>query len=186
MSSKFFNKTGVLAVCLCLPTLSHAMWDTSDPHRFAGDVLQLALPATGLVVAYHKDDMQGAKQLGKTMAATVITTEALKTGFNNTALGKRPNGGSRSFPSGHTSSACAGATFIGQRYGWKAGLPAMGVAGYVGWTRVHAKAHHPRDVVAGCAVGVAAGLLLTDPMSDTQVLPWYENKTLGVSVSSVW
>lgn len=174
---------------MILATLSlsaHAMWDTSDPHRFAGDVLQLAIPIGGGVVAYVKDDTEGLKQLGKTVAVTAVATQGMKYGLDHTKLGRRPDGTRLSFPSGHTSNACAGAAFIGQRYGWKYGVPAMTTAGYVGWTRVHAKRHHVRDVLVGCALGTVAGLALTSPEGDEQILPWYENESFGVSVSSKW
>lgn len=175
---------GCLVTILSI-TQAQAMWNINEPHRFAGDVLQLAIPAVGGVMAYQHDDLEGAKQLGKTVFATAAVTQSMKYGFDHTTLGKRPNGGRLSFPSGHTSNACAGAAFIGQRYGWQAGTPALAAAGYVGWTRVHANAHHVHDVVVGCAIGVAAGLVLTTPQ-DTQVLPWYENQALGLSIASTW
>lgn len=181
-------RTGAMLALALFISSAQAMWDPSDPHRFAGDVLQLAIPAVGGAMAYHYEDAEGGKQLGKTVLATAAITQGMKYGFDHTKLGRRPNGGSKSFPSGHTSNACAGAAFIGQRYGWKAGVPAMATAGYVGWTRVNAKAHHVHDVVVGCAIGVAAGMVLTTPhdMQGTQIVPWYENKTLGVSIASTW
>lgn len=168
-----------------LTTHAHAMWDPSDPHRFAGDILQLAIPISGGLVAVSQDDTEGLKQLGMTVASTAVITQGMKYGFDGTPLGRRPDGNRLSFPSGHTSNACAGAAFIGQRYGWKYGTPAMATAGYVGWTRVQAKRHHVRDVVVGCALGVGAGLLLTTPQGE-QIVPWYENETFGIQISSKW
>ena len=69
---------------------------------------------------------------------------------------KRPNGGTRSFPSGHTSFSFAGAEFIRKEYGWGWGTPALLVAGFVGWSRVQADQHYTRDVLAGAAIGVLA------------------------------
>lgn len=155
-------------------------------HEQAGDMLQLAIPAAGLAVAVAKDDKEGIQQWGKTMATDVVATYGLKYAFNHTALGKRPNGGRYSFPSGHTSAACAGATFIGQRYGWEYGAGAAIPAAYVGWSRVHANKHHTRDVIAGCAVGIASGLLMTKPLENTHVTAWYDDKAVGLSVHGVW
>lgn len=171
----------VLAITSLINTTAFA-----DTHEKAGDILQVAIPAAGLSLALAKDDTDGVKQWGKTMATDLVATYGLKYAFNHTALGKRPNGGQHSFPSGHTSAACAGATFIGQRYGWEYGAGAMIPAAYVGWTRVHANKHHTRDVLVGCAVGVASGLLMTTPLDDTAVMPWYEDKAVGLSVHRVW
>ena len=63
---------------------------------------------------------------------------------------------SSSFPSGHTASAFAFATAAGDAAPRL--RPALLVlAGLVGYSRVHTGVHHPTDVIAGAAVGVAAG-----------------------------
>ena len=72
-------------------------------------------------MALAKHDQEGVYQLGKTMATNLAATYALKYATNDTAWGERPNGEDYSFPSGHASDSCAGATFIGQRYGWRYG-----------------------------------------------------------------
>ncbi|MFW2176472.1 MULTISPECIES: phosphatase PAP2 family protein [unclassified Moraxella] len=162
--------------------ISHAKSDVEK----AGDVLSLAIPTVGLGMAVAKDDKAGVKQLGYTLASNLVVTQGLKYATNDTDWGKRPNGEDYSFPSFHTSNACAGATFIGQRYGWQYGSMAMLPATYVGWSRVDANRHHTRDVVAGCAIGIASGLLLTQPYDNTMITPWYENKSLGLSISSQW
>ena len=163
------------------------MWDTSDSDRFAGDVIQLAIPATGLAMAYARDDSTGMKMLGKTAVSNAVTTQGLKYAFNSTPWGTRPNGGSYSFPSGHTSSACAGAAFIGQRYGWRYGSLAMIPAAYVGWSRVDEHLHHVRDVVAGCALGITSGLIFTQPLpGNTTVTPFLDKKVWGLQIQSVW
>src|SRR5436190_8546933 len=71
----------------------------ADAIQTAGDVLQFVLPATaaGLTLGYH--DGEGALQLGESLAVTLGVTYALKYSVNE----RRPNGGSQSFPSGHTS-----------------------------------------------------------------------------------
>lgn len=186
--SKLPCKTALLiGIGLFTATPCLALWDTSDPERFAGDVLQLALPLTGAAVAVAQDDTEGLKQLAYTVGSTALITQGVKQTFSHTPLGLRPDGSDRySFVSGHASNACAGAAFIGQRYGWQYGTAAMVPAGYVAWSRVNAKKHHPRDVIAGCAVGTAAALLLTDPKDGTTVIPWYENEQIGITIRSVW
>lgn len=85
----------------------------SDSIETAGDVLQFVLPATagGLTLVYR--DGQGALQLGESLGVTLAATYALKYSVNE----KRPNGGSESFPSGHTSISFSAAEFMRKRYG---------------------------------------------------------------------
>jgi hypothetical protein len=69
----------------------------------------------------------------------------------------RPDGSDDfSFPSGHSASAFATAAVFHRHYGWKAGIPAYLVAGYVATARVHDNHHHLSDVVFGAAMGFAA------------------------------
>lgn len=172
-------------VLISLMLISQAGMAKSSSET-AGDVLQYAIPLTGLGMAVANDDTEGIKQLGKTMLTNVATTYGMKYAFNDTSWGKRPNGSDYSFPSGHTSDACAGATFIGQRYGWRYGAVAMLPAAYVGWSRVDADKHHVRDIIAGCAVGTMSGLVMTQPFNNSTITPWYENHTLGLQISSTW
>ncbi|MDQ8036886.1 MAG: phosphatase PAP2 family protein [Pedobacter sp.] len=140
-----------------------ALVHTQDADQAAGDIFQYLLPALGLTGALYTGDNEGVKEWAKSMGATMVATVALKKGFNSTSWGERPNGGQNSFPSGHTSMACAGATFIGERYGWDLGAAAMVPAALVGWNRVDEDMHHWRDVVAGCALGIGMTMWLTSP-----------------------
>lgn len=136
---------------------------TQDSDRGSGDILQFAIPLVGLGMSVIRDDHDGSREWGYDMLASVATTEVLKRAFNNTAWGTRPDGGQYSFPSGHTTMACAGAGFIGRRYGWEYGSAAMVPAAFVGWSRVDEGVHHWRDVIAGCAVGVGMSYLFVHP-----------------------
>ncbi|HEY0975571.1 MAG TPA: phosphatase PAP2 family protein [Solimonas sp.] len=69
---------------------------------------------------------------------------------------RRPNGGSQSFPSGHTAAAFMGAEFIRKEYGLWWGVPAYAAASWVGYTRVQSKNHYWRDVLAGALIGIAS------------------------------
>jgi membrane-associated phospholipid phosphatase len=85
------------------------------------------------------------------------TTFAIKFAADRT----RPNGETRSFPSGHTSSMFATATVIQQHFGWKAGIPAFAAAAYVGASRIDANKHYLSDVAFGAALGIIAGRTVT-------------------------
>jgi hypothetical protein len=60
-----------------------------------------------------------------------------------------------SFPSGHSASSFATAAVLHRHFGWKVGIPAFVVAGYVATARVHDNRHYLSDVVFGAAMGIA-------------------------------
>jgi membrane-associated phospholipid phosphatase len=66
-----------------------------------------------------------------------------------------------SFPSGHSASAFATASVLQRHYGWKVGVPATVVAGYVATARVHDNRHYLSDVIFGAAMGIAAQRTVT-------------------------
>lgn len=144
--------------------------DSREDAGELGDALQYAVPTAALALTFVLDRLEkpGAldlnfdadkivhlggsprHDLALAFARSVVITQALKYGFNET----RPNGGSHSFPSGHTSAAFTGAEFIRKEYGWRWGLPAYAIAGFVGWSRVESREHYMRDVLAGAAIGI--------------------------------
>ena len=74
----------------------------------------------------------------------------------------RPNGRARnSFPSGHTTSAFAFAAAVGEVHGWKWGIPAYTIAGFVGYSRINDNAHYLHDVLGGASIGLGYGLGIT-------------------------
>jgi membrane-associated phospholipid phosphatase len=75
----------------------------------------------------------------------------------------RPDGTHYSFPSGHSSVSFATATVLQRRFGWKAGLPAYAMAGYVAASRVQDRRHYLSDVAFGAAIGMVAGRTVTLP-----------------------
>jgi hypothetical protein len=60
-----------------------------------------------------------------------------------------------SFPSGHSASSFATAAVLQRHFGWKVGVPAYVIAGYVATARVHDNRHYLSDVVFGAAMGIA-------------------------------
>lgn len=95
----------------------------------------------------------------------VVTCGAITTGLKYAVNRPRPfvtypeiikkgNAGSKSFPSGHTSSAFALATSISLEYPkWYFVAPAYIWATTVGYSRMRLGVHYPTDVFAGAIVG---------------------------------
>jgi membrane-associated phospholipid phosphatase len=161
----------------------------ADPILTAGDILQLVLPATagGLTLAYpgnegngkvedflgHAEeklglgyrDTQGTVQFAESLGLTLGTTYVLKYAVNE----RRPNGGSQSFPSGHSTISFFAAEFMRKRYGWEYGIPAYGLASFVAYSRVEAREHYAHDVIAGAAIGIVSSYIFTRPYKGWEV-----------------
>lgn len=172
--------------CLALPLSSAA-----DANR---DQLRLSnwlkfVPAAG-AAAYssYEGDYRGLLQLGGEVAATVAATQAMKFAFKDGDWGTRPDGGSKSFPSGHTSFACSGAAYLGERYGWQQAAPAYAISAWVAYIRVNEDKHFVRDVVAGCALAYGLSKLIVKPWLPTQVslLPVIGPGEIGVNLTASW
>lgn len=103
-----------------------------------------------------------AKDLGRDLIRAQIVTHTL-TFATKVAVGReRPDSSNhRSFPSGHASGTFATATVLQRHYGWKAGVPAYAVAGYIATSRLNEAKHYLSDVVFGAAVGILAGRTVT-------------------------
>ena len=128
-----------------------------------GDVLQIALPVSAGIMTLIKKDYQGTKKLALSYGTTLAVTYSLK------YLTKKERPEERnhfdSFPSGHTSSAFSGASFIQRRYGWKYGTPAYILAALVAVSRTEAPDgyHDGWDILAGAAIGISSTYLFTKP-----------------------
>ena len=101
-----------------------------------------------------------------TTGADIIRAQLLSQAYvqaiKYTAQRERPDGSnSQSFPSGHSASAFATAGVLQRHYGWKVGVPAAVVAGYVATARVHDNKHYLSDVIFGGAMGIAAERTVT-------------------------
>lgn len=160
----------VLATALGLFSASPAAAKSTEV--LATDILVGVVPFTGLAVAYFSDDTEGQKQWLRNVTVNQCLTWTLWPIFNQTSLGKRPNGDPRnSFPSGHTAMVMSGATFLDRRYGWKWGVPAYAASAYVAYVRVDVNKHHWRDVIASGLLSYGVARLFVTPENATYLAP---------------
>jgi membrane-associated phospholipid phosphatase len=110
----------------------------------------------GLATTNPKLSRIGAELIRSQVLSDTVTL-ALKVAVQRT----RPDGGRFSFPSGHATATSASATVLQQELGWKVGIPAYIVAGYVAIARVQGRHHYPSDVIFGAMVGVASARTVT-------------------------
>lgn len=147
----------------------------------ASDIGRGALVVTALGLPAVQGDWKGTKQAAFSLGATYAVTSGLKHVIEE----ERPDeSNDKSFPSGHTSSSFAAAATLHKRHGWEVGVPAHVVAAFVGVARVKADKHFVHDVLAGAAIGEAAGWLLTSRKNDqVQWLPWADSRGGGLTVA---
>lgn len=138
----------------------------ADALEVYGDVAQIAIPLFAGATSLVKRDGSGVAQLAVGTGVTLGATWALKCGLDT----ERPDGGSRSFPSGHAAAAFAGASYLHYRYGWRWGLPTYAAAAVVAWSRVEADRHHWYDVVASAVLANGVAYVLTDRVDERIVI----------------
>lgn len=158
--------------------LSQSLIASPDVEEI-GDILQMIIPSVAYGTTYYLDDNEGREQFYYSFAATVLATHSLKNIINK----KRPNGSDKSFPSGHTSAAFQGASFIHERYGFKYAIYAYLGAAYVGYSRVESDNHYIEDVLAGAAIGIMSNLYFTTPYQGFVIAPSANNGTYGLKIT---
>ncbi len=118
--------------------------------------------AANLALACFGDERmrQSAKLASAALGVGMLTTQLLKC-----AVGReRPEGQKlprcrSSFPSGHATAAFAAAYVYGSQYP-KLRVPLYIFAVSVALSRVYLGEHYPSDVLAGAAIGTAAGIVV--------------------------
>lgn len=174
-----FIKCWVLLLFICLTSNSVLAQDSPDHDpKFKktvegiGNIAQFIPTAASIAALFIFKDKKGAWQFAKAFTVDLATTYALKYIINK----PRPEGATdgHAFPSGHVAFAFQGASFLQRRYGWKYGIPAYIVSGFVTYSRLdgYNDRHDGWDVLAGAVVGVGSTYLFTTP---------YEKKHLELS-----
>jgi membrane-associated phospholipid phosphatase len=140
-------------------------WGDEDTYEPGAIVGNFAVQTGGAFLTYTIGRMTHSPKVARVGAeifrAQIVsqgTAQAIKFAAGRT----RPDGSDdHSFPSGHSASAFATATVLQRELGWKAGVPAFAVAGWVAASRVQMKKHYLSDVLAGATVGILAGRSVT-------------------------
>jgi hypothetical protein len=105
----------------------------------------------------NEDSKRQAWGMAKATIYSGLLTDLIKPIVNES----RPNGGALSFPSGHTTTAFAFASFIASEHPWYVGAPAYLLATYVGYCRMQDNFHYLHDVMAGATIGMSYGIALS-------------------------
>jgi membrane-associated phospholipid phosphatase len=132
--------------------------------------LNVGLLAVGEGLREYRGDA-GVRDAALVSLEAQLLTAAFTVGFQRTLGRSRPRaergvdhfdpGSDGSFPSAHASQAFAVATVLADRFGWRVGVPAYGLASAVGFSRLALDKHWTSDVVAGAFLGVLVGKALS-------------------------
>lgn len=145
------------AALVLLPVSANAKTDKIEQ---IGTALAIAEPVFAGGVSLAKNDWTGLLELGVTTGLTVGTAYGLKYVVHE----ERPDhSDDKSFPSDTAALAFAPANYLWDRYGWRWGLPAYVVAGFVGYSRVEADKHHWWDVAASAGIAFAYSRFVVTP-----------------------
>lgn len=165
----FFGGTGLTLTALALrkPLIDdfHKDQSTRKPlgslskvGDVSGQLVPNALYTIGMIAAAQSGIAAAGPSAQLMIVATaqaVLTTTVLK----YTIREERPDSNQRtSFPSGHSTTAFAFASVVGAEHGWRWGVPAYLLAGFVGWSRINDNQHYLHDVLAGATIGMSTGL----------------------------
>jgi membrane-associated phospholipid phosphatase len=132
---------------------------STDTVEDIGDILQYALPVLGLLSAVIMGNAGMWDAWLYALGGQAGLSTILKRLFNFTSIGTRPNGGDNAMPSGHTTAAFMGATFV-----YLSGAAPIAVVGayvlaaFTGYSRVRANKHWWRDVFVGAMLGAATSV----------------------------
>lgn len=135
------------------------------PGKYLGsDYVQLGtalgLYTVGRYVLPHTDGQPRTNKvshLGFDLLRANFVSQALTLGIKLAVRRDRPTGQCCSFPSGHASATFATAAVLERHLGYRAALPTLAIATYVGMSRLHDNRHFVSDVIFGAALGTASG-----------------------------
>lgn len=174
--------TIALALLLCPLAAPAAAEDEYSDLELSADILTALLPIATWGIAHYKDDGEGEGQFLRSTAVSLLLNNSLRVAFNETRWGTRPNGGPYGFPSGHAAFATSSAAFLQDRFGWKYGVPAYVMVGYVSYVRVATNHHRWRDIAAGVALSMGVSRLFVTPHDATHMAPIVGPDWLGMRI----
>ena len=163
MRKLFYILAFILPICVFAQDETPSEIRREKTIQDIGDYVQHIPAAASLALIIANKDKKGFWQFAKSYGTTLGLTYALKYAINK----PRPDGATdgHAFPSGHTAVCFSGASFVQRRYGWKYGVPAYLVAGYVAYSRLEGlnDRHDGWDILGGVVVGVGSTYLFTTP-----------------------
>lgn len=159
----------------------------------AGQLVPNTLYFVGQMIAgYSGDELGYSRAIGmfKASAYSSAVTTTLKYAIREPRPGNTTE--RNSFPSGHTTSAFAFAGYVYQEHGWQWGVPALGLASFVGVSRINDNRHYLHDVLSGMTIGLMYGFgiakidqqkrLSGEKSAGFTIVPLFDSQTKGIAL----
>ena len=194
----FFSRdTGKTLAYVSMVAIASAPWDRAGVNNGfnipttvfqAGNLIgSFAFQAAAGFATYGVGKVihnQKGANVGRDIVRAQILSQAMVQTLKFTVRRERPDGSnSQSFPSGHSSSAFATATVLQRHYGWKIGVPAYALGGYVALARMSWNRHHATDVVMGAGFGIAAARTVTMTVAKSKFNLGVQPQVGGASIN---
>ena len=174
------RKCSSILLLALLSGLPGAALATDANTLLAGDIVTGLAPFVTFGIAYFKGDREGEIEWLRVTGVNEVLNTGLRVAFNQTSLGRRPDGSQYGFPSGHAGFVFSQAGFLQERYGWAYGGPAFVLASAVSYIRVREDKHYWRDVIAGGALGYGVALVTVTPYKAVHLAPVVGPGWLGI------
>ena len=127
---------------------------------------------------------QRAADVGRDIVRAQLLSQVMVQALKHTIRRERPDGSNKAaFPSGHSASAFATATVLHRHYGWKIGVPAYAMGGYIALARMAWNRHHATDVVMGAGFGIASARTVTMSVAKTRFSVGVQPQAGGASLN---
>lgn len=152
----------------------------SASEELPADIVTGLFPLTTYAITYFKDDDEGSRQWLRSTGASLVVINSLRLAFKDHEWAERPNGSPYGFPSGHIAFVMPSAAFLHERYGWRYGLPAYAVVGYIAENRVDTGHHKWRDVITSAVLAYGINMLFVTPQNATHIAPVIGPDWLGL------
>ena len=148
---------------------------------------QFAFQVTAGLATYGVGKASGNRKaalVGRDIVRAQLLSQALVQVVKFTVRRDRPDeSNNKSFPSGHSASAFATATVLQRHYGWKVGVPAYALGGYIAMARMAWNRHHATDVVMGAGFGIASARTATMSVAKTKFSVGVQPQAGGASLN---
>ena len=138
--------------------------------RVAGQEWVLGSGALATYLIARAADHPKLSAVGGDMMQAQVVAGATTFVLKHAVRRPRPDGESRSIPSGHAAGTFAAATVVQRHYGLKAAIPAYTLAVLISGARMQANSHYATDLIAGASVGILAGRAATFELGGRRIL----------------
>jgi hypothetical protein len=132
-----------------------------DPADVYGSGLTMGVASLSLLALGRAFGDERLYAVGDELSRSLLLTWAAVWALKFSINAERPNGGSYSFPSGHTATAFAVAPVLGKHFGPTVGYVSYGMAILTGMARMEERKHYLADVLAGAAIGLVVSREVT-------------------------